>query len=138
MTPLWQFLGLLAVHWVGDFFLQSHWMSVNKSKRFDALAMHVVVYTVTLAVGTALIFGVSARAGLFVVLNGILHLATDAITSRWSSRLWGQAFRPDRDGETVPFYPPRTGPIHNFFVVIGVDQYIHQFTLAATMWWLLT
>ncbi len=136
LSPLWAFVGLLAVHWVGDFFFQTHWMSVNKSSRNDALAMHVGIYTVTLFCGAGLIFGFKPDFAIakFVLLNGVLHFATDYMTSRWTSRLWSDAFRPRT---STPCYPPRDGPIHNFFVVIGVDQFIHQFTLAATMWWLL-
>lgn len=71
------------------------------------------------------------------MLNGALHFATDYMTSRWTSRLWGEAFKLVCSACGCPNYPPLDKPIHNFFVVIGVDQYIHQFTLAATMRWLL-
>lgn len=134
-APLWAFVALLAVHWIGDFFLQSHWMSVNKSKRNDALALHVGVYSSVLLLASAVIFGPSAAVVFFGLLNAALHFATDYLTSRWSSRLWGEAFNAPHG---LTHYPPKDKPIHNFFVVIGIDQYIHQFTLAATMWWLLT
>jgi len=119
--PLWQFVAVLAIHWLGDFFLQSHWMASNKSTRNDALSGHVAVYTAALFVGTSLIF--ASRPIVcwlaFVALNGALHFVTDFFTSRWSSSLW------------------KKQRIHDFFVVIGLDQFIHHFTLAATMWWLL-
>lgn len=133
-NPIWQFAALLAVHWFGDFYLQSHWMSVNKSKRFDALAMHVGVYTAVLLLGAFLIFGWHAAVLAFVALNGGMHFATDFVTSRITSRLWREAFDA-YGGGTV--YPPRSAPMHDFFVVVGVDQYLHQLALAATMWWLL-
>lgn len=137
-SPLWAFVVLLAVHWLGDFFLQSHWMSINKSKRLDALSLHVGIYTVVLFFGAGLIFGPQPGLAIvkFAALNGALHFATDYLTSRWSSRLWGQAF-PWNGLAPVVSYPPQHKPIHNFFVVIGVDQFIHQITLAATMAWLL-
>ena|SRR5215467_3687201 len=111
-------IALLAVHWLADFVLQSHWMSVNKSKRLDALALHVITYTATLSVGSALIFGVQDLGLLlvFIGVNGILHFATDYVTSRITSRLWQQ----QRE--------------HLFFVVVGFDQLIHQVTLIATQW----
>ncbi len=127
MTQLWSFVGLLAIHWVGDFFLQSHWMSLNKSKRNDVLAMHVGVYTATLFAGSGLIFVLlggfryySYEVPAFALINGILHFGTDYVTSRITSYLW------------------RKERIHDFFVMIGVDQFIHQVTLAVTMWWILT
>ncbi len=121
LSPLWAFVALLAVHWLGDFLLQSHWMSINKSKRMDALGMHVGIYMCILFPGTFIIFGLQYGLAIvtFVWVNGALHFATDFVTSRITAALW------------------KRERIHDFFVVIGVDQFIHQFTLAATMWWLL-
>ena len=121
LPPPLQLIGLLAVHWLGDFVLQSHWMSVNKSKRLDALAIHVAAYTTTLLVGSALLFGVHeiGSLALFVGVNGTLHFATDFVTSRITSRLWHQ----QRE--------------HLFFVVVGFDQLIHQVTLVTTVWLIL-
>jgi hypothetical protein len=118
LPQLWQFVALLSFHWIADFVLQSQWMSLNKSKRIDALAIHVAIYTAVLLVGSALIFGVRHIAPLllFVGVNGSLHFATDFVTSRVTSLLWQQ----QRE--------------HDFFVMIGFDQLIHQVTLAATMW----
>jgi Protein of unknown function (DUF3307) len=120
VLPQWQFVALLAVHWLADFVLQSGWMSVNKSKRIDALALHVATYTGALLVGSGLILGVRQIVPLlvFVGVNGFLHLATDFVTSRITSRLWQQ----QRE--------------HDFFVVVGFDQLIHQVTLAATLWFI--
>src|SRR5215468_9749457 len=116
----WQFVALLFVHWVGDFVLQSHWMSVNKSKRVDALLLHAATYTGVLLVGTGLILGVHKIASLllFVGVNGLLHLATDFVTSRITSGLWQQKRE------------------HDFFVLVGLDQLIHQVTLATTLWFI--
>lgn len=121
MTPLWQFVLLLTVHWVADFILQTHWQASNKSKRWDALLRHVGSYTAVLLLATPLIIHpIAIGAWLaFVGINGAAHLVTDYFTSRWSSRLYAKQ------------------DWHNFFVVIGFDQLIHQVTLAATMVWLL-
>jgi len=118
MALQWQFVALLFVHWVADFVLQSHWMSVNKSKRVDALLLHAATYTGVLLVGAGLILGVHKIASLllFVGVNGLLHLATDFVTSRITSGLWQQKRE------------------HDFFVLVGLDQLIHQVTLATTLW----
>ena len=115
-----QFVALLVVHWFADFVLQTHWQATNKSKNWNALARHVGVYTAVLAVATPFIFadGVWLRWVLFAGVNGALHFATDAVTSRVNARLYAK------------------GDIHNFFVGVGFDQLIHQCTLAATMVWL--
>lgn len=112
---LWQFISILAVHWFGDFFLQSHWMGINKSKRFDALVAHVSIYTATLMLGGWAVLGSAQWVLHWAVLNGVLHLCTDFITSRITSRLY------------------KAEQYHYFFVVIGLDQLIHQVTLAATL-----
>lgn len=110
---------LLAVHWVADFVLQTHWQASNKSKNNVALARHVLVYTACLAAGALPLLAWPDR-GIqwlaFVAANGALHFATDYGTSRWSSRLWSKQ------------------DWHNFFVVIGLDQLIHQVTIGVTMW----
>ena len=118
MRSLWQFLALLAVHWVADFVLQTHWQAQNKSKNNEALVRHVGVYTGMLALAVPFIFWPVVTFGpfLFVVFNGVLHLGTDYVTSRLSSRLYAKQ------------------DWHNFFVVIGFDQLIHQATLAWLMW----
>lgn len=120
LPQLAQLVALLAVHWVADFVLQSRWMAINKGKRIDALAIHVASYTLALLLGSALIFGVRPIAPLllFVGANGLLHLGTDFVTSRITSKLWQQ----ERE--------------HDFFVVVGFDQLIHQVTLAATLWFI--
>lgn len=112
-----QFLALLATHWIADFVLQTHWQASNKSKRGDALALHVLTYSAVLLVGSIAIFGtdLAGKAIAFTALNGALHFITDYFTSRASSR----------------FYAKQDW--HNFFVVIGFDQLIHQITLAGTM-----
>lgn len=114
---IWQFLGLLATHWFADFVCQTHWQASNKSKDNRALASHVLTYTGILAIAA---FAIWPQGGwqwfAFVFGNGALHFATDYCTSRISSRLYAKQ------------------DWHNFFVVIGFDQLIHQATLAVTLW----
>lgn len=98
----------LVVHFVADFILQSNWMAQNKSKRWDALALHCLVYAVCW-----LWLGVT-----FAAVTGVLHFLTDAVTSRINSRLWAEK------------------RVHGFFVGIGADQVVHYATLAATGYWL--
>lgn len=118
---LWQFLVLLTVHWIADFVLQTSWQAENKSKRLDALAWHVGVYTGVLAVAAIVLFGIEGAP--FAAVNGSLHFTTDYFTSRLNSRLYAKAYPTQR--------------WHNFFVSVGFDQLIHQITLGTTMWLLL-
>ena len=115
-----QFIWLLAVHWFADFVLQTHWQAQNKSKNLNALARHVGVYSAALLIAIPWIFPGDLRDHVsrwlaFTVLNGILHFGTDFLTSRASAIF------------------SKNGDWHNFFVVVGFDQLIHQLTLAGTM-----
>lgn len=155
---MWQFMALLVVHWVADFVCQTHWQASNKSKNNFALLRHIITYTLILWWMAILIFGfglfaVSFRTlTAFVLVNGMLHFATDWFTSRWSSRHFGRAFQdayrcasyahtyghePSRDEMRRLDVDPNANHWHNFFVVIGFDQLIHQVTLAATLYFII-
>lgn len=108
---------LLAVHWLADFVLQSDWMAQNKSKRLDALAYHVFVYTAALAVAAQLVMPAHA-AIWYPLVNGALHFVTDIVTSRITAALYARNQR------------------HWFFVVIGFDQLLHAAALLLTYQWL--
>lgn len=96
-------LTLLTIHFIADFVFQSDWMATNKSKRWDALAVHVLIYAVCF-----LDFGLA-----FVTLTFVCHFIQDALTSRLTSWVY-----------------PRSR--HYFFVAIGADQLLHAWTLAWT------
>jgi hypothetical protein len=107
---------VLAAHYVGDFTLQTRWMARNKSEDFLALGSHAATYTATLVVllgGFATYFGLMTGWEVvgYGLLNGAVHMAVDALTSRVSSH----AHRVDDD------------PM--FWNVIGFDQFIHATTL---------
>lgn len=138
----WQYLIILVTHYVADFLLQTHWQASNKSKNNVALVEHVAVYTVVLAAVTAVLFGLTAMWFVFFWFNGVLHFCTDYLTSRWSSRYFKMAID-DMDTmrrSTKVYGDPNFFEVnpakhwHNFFVVIGFDQLIHQATLAITLW----
>lgn len=99
---------ILFIHWVADFVCQSDWMAKNKSSSNVALSLHISTYTLIFTVLT----GFSIK---YSVINGLAHLGIDYVTSRLSSRQWQQ------------------GKVHNFFVIVGLDQMLHVMTLVYTM-----
>lgn len=127
------FLTIMAAHWVSDFVLQTHWMATNKSHDWRAMLSHVAVYTgsmMFLVVCVGFMLAPSVANGmhnavilalspimyvLWILLNGLLHLVTDTITSRFTARLWAKA------------------DYHNFFVMVGFDQLIHYTCLFVTL-----
>lgn len=104
---------LLVAHFVGDFICQTDWMALNKSKRWDALALHVGVYTVVIGItawvavnwtglGVGIVDIRTWKAGYVAIgstyyvptvatwlgVNAAAHFVQDAITSRINARLW--------------------------------------------------
>jgi len=127
-------LQIVFAHWVSDFVLQSHWMATNKSKNWRALLAHVATYTASMTVLmfimallladtvikfnmiNGIILAMTPTAYMaWILLNGMLHLITDAVTSRITYKLWGRS------------------KMHDFFVVVGFDQMIHYTCLFVTL-----
>ena len=110
-----QIVGVILLHFIFDFVLQSHWMASNKSKNNTALFCHVSVYTIGLCL-IGMMFGEDNLIGVYWVLgNAALHFATDYTTSRITSKLFAKDW-------------------HNFFVVVGIDQVLHYVTIFSTLW----
>jgi hypothetical protein len=128
------FAWLLTAHFVGDFLLQSDWTAGNKSRRWDALALHGALYSACF-----LPWGIA-----FAVATFALHFAQDAVTSRVTSKLWffrmepgiwsqAEYTVPKHGRELVNPWTPIVGPRrHWFFVAIGADQLLHFWLLYAT------
>lgn len=123
--PINLVLWILFWHWIADFVCQTDYMAKNKSKIWKVLFEHVCTYSMVLCLGLTLVYrgkwGIgfsSFSMAYFYCANFIGHFCTDAITSRITSRLLA------------------AGKHHWFFVVIGIDQFIHYTTLILTASWL--
>ena len=114
---------IFFIHWLGDFVFQTDEMSKKKSSSNRWLTRHIISYGNTflagsiplLVYGTYLGINVGYSVLFYIIINMILHWITDYITSRMTKRLYEK------------------GDIHNFFVVIGFDQFIHIVTLMVTL-----
>ena len=123
------FILIIIGHFIGDFFFQSHKMSINKSKNIDYLIQHGCIYTLTLIYTFCIIYiallimYTSSVASpiilllgiLWAITNGALHTLQDYITSKMNTWLWEHKC------------------IHWFFTNIGLDQLIHMITLIITL-----
>jgi len=110
---------IFVIHWASDFLCQTHEMSLKKSKSILWLSYHVIVYTLMTTFLWSIFFGNMMVNPLITILlifgiTFITHWITDYFTSKWTSRLWEEK------------------QVHNFFVVIGLDQLIHATTLLIT------
>lgn len=99
---------ILFAHWVADFLFQTETMALNKSKSMKWLTVHVLTYTIVL-LGFSLLLLNWQSALLFAGLNGALHWITDFFTSKL----------------TTVYHNNR----RVFFLIIGLDQFIHTATL---------
>lgn len=110
---------IFLFHWVSDFVCQTHEMSLKKSKSILWLSYHVVVYTAVTTLLWSIFFGGMIENFSVIVpsifgITFVTHWITDYFTSKWTSRLWQEK------------------KVHEFFVVIGLDQLIHATTLLIT------
>lgn len=121
MISFYTLVSFCFIHWIVDFYFQTPYMSMNKSKSNAALAMHVMVYAIGLTAMMILnenYFISSVAIIHWIVLNTIAHFFTDYVTSRATSALYEKK------------------NYHDFFIVIGIDQFIHAVTLFGTFIWL--
>ena len=103
---------LLGLHVIADFVLQNPWMAENKSKNDKALFLHCLVYTLTFL---PLVFLFNPMdVFVFLGVTMLLHWMVDFETSRVTARLWKEK------------------RVHDFFVVIGFDQFLHTLILTST------
>lgn len=117
---IWIILFIMFTHWVADFVLQSQEMSAYKSSSIYWLSTHASSYAVSMMF-MWVIFTLFSHYGyingpelpgiwlffqvLFLIF--ISHGLIDCITSRITKKLWNK------------------NKLHNFFVVIGFDQWLH-------------
>ena len=118
----YQIMSIIVLHFIADFVYQTQWMAVNKSHNNWALSSHVITYSSVLAMGGCIIwykepFDLNLIIA-WVSANGLLHFATDYVTSRINARLWKLENK------------------HWFFTMIGFDQVIHYACLFFTSSWL--
>ena len=118
---------LMLVHFIADFCFQNDWMAQGKSKTFVPLMTHCLVYGLTFLV----FFNIHFACFLIVT-----HYIVDYITSRITAPMFKEwyayqktdvAAGPVKVMEAVLGHKPPS--LHNFFVVIGFDQWLHLVTI---------
>ncbi len=111
---------VLFAHFVADFIFQKDEDAKNKSKSFMHLLNHILDYdfafTIVLSLGILLLGKFSLMPIIYyTLLNSAIHLVVDYFTSKASAHYWSKQ------------------EAHNFFVVIGFDQFLHAVTLVVTL-----
>ena len=124
MTPtviIGYVLFLMITHFYSDFVFQSHWMASNKSSNNVALTLHVSIYSAFFFLASFLVLPhlTLYQSIEFTGITFITHFITDHITSIITNKLWEKK------------------DMHNFFVVIGLDQLIHHVTLIISFFYVI-
>ena len=75
----------------------------------------------------------------FCGITFIFHTLTDFLTSKLNTKLWNKVEQNkelldnDNEGYNVEYFKEKIGKsIHNFFVSIGFDQYLHYIQIFLT------
>ena len=105
---------LMMVHWLADFALQSPDQANNKWHSAEALGRHVFTYSICMSVVLLYLFSgeFPIRTTLFgCALLAVSHYLIDFVTSKITHKLYEDS------------------RYHDFFVVIGFDQFLHMLTI---------
>lgn len=119
-----EIFGIIMIHWIADFVLQTDKQAKGKSKNWSDLLGHTLTYSSVWVFASCILFGLNNKtlttfdyvylSLLFGVITFVCHTITDYFTSRLNSKLWTK------------------GDVHNFFVSVGFDQVLHYIQLFLT------
>ena len=123
MIPTTILLLYLLFHWYADFVCQTDKQAKNKSTSIKWLLKHTSIYGLIITIFTYILYLNNSFGAqywylplLFGLIQFVTHTLVDYITSRINSSLW------------------KNGQVHNFFVMIGFDQFIHYVILFGSLW----
>lgn len=119
-------LAIVVAHFFADFVAQSGYMATKKSSSFTVLCQHALMYGAVFS-SVYILFRTLVGMGLgesyfpsalnvvnWLVVNTLIHLCVDYVTSKRNSKLYNLEDK------------------HDFFVGVGLDQLIHYVTLILT------
>lgn len=116
-----EILGLVLVHWMADYCLQTEAEGLGKSKSFKLLISHTWTYSLTMFSYIVWLYVFSVvKINIvfwFFPITFVLHTATDFCTSRLTSYY---------------FKKSKMYGFPGFWTTIGFDQVLHLFQLFIT------
>ncbi len=116
-----EILSILLIHWFADFVLQTDKQAKGKSKNWNDLLNHTGTYSLVWFIPIFVMiyfYHYNSYLWVFPIITFACHTITDYFTSRLNSKLWAE------------------GKVHNFFVSVGFDQWLHYAQLFTTYWFL--
>jgi len=125
-------IAVFFLHFVADFVCQPYSLKIAKTKRVDALFLHVSIYFFIMVFGLVFLVGVR-EAFYYALINSLAHYIVDAVMGAIiTSRSSNLKLDPDPRKpmfERVNLYFP--------IMFLGFDQLLHQACLMATIFLLL-
>ena len=122
MIPIIIIILYLLVHWVADFITQTDKQAKNKSTSIKWLLKHTLTYGLIITLFTYILYLFNYFGAqywylplIFGLIQFVTHTLVDYITSKVNSSLW------------------KNSQVHNFFVMIGFDQFIHYVILFSSL-----
>ena len=140
-------LVILFYHWFADAVMQTNEMATNKSKSWEALLLHTVLYSY-LWIIPGIVYAlfnigdyVQFTITYFVLITFVCHTITDYFTSRINKKLLPEretlSFLLNKEAGEEKFISfPKGENYHNFFVMVLLDQFLHFAQLFLTFYFL--
>jgi len=118
MERLLEYCGLIVLHFIGDFILQSDKDAKCKRTSFKCLIHHTGTYVIPFIIAGMCLESIYPPdiVIVFVFITFLAHTITDYFTSKLNGRLY------------------QSGNMHNFFIGIGFDQVLHYIQLFVTFY----
>lgn len=139
-----EIFGILTIHYIGDFVLQTEGQAKGKSKNWSDLLAHTITYSIFVFFTIGILYGYAFERGesnfwfclYFSLITFVAHTITDYFTSRLNNKLAPKEeviMLKFNSEETLPFSRfPKGRSYHNLFVSIGFDQLLHYIQLFLT------
>ena len=132
-------INILFIHFIADFVLQTDKQAKGKSNNIKDLLSHTIVYSLCyfiiplfmylkdfkpydgeLSKEDYLFYNIYVpKLLIFILITFICHTITDYFTSRLNKKLWDKK------------------EVHNFFISVGFDQFLHHLQLILTYYFLI-
>lgn len=123
---------ILLAHLVGDYLLQSHYMAVEKTKRWFPAILHGVVYTLSFLLITQSIPALLVIAGTHAIIDRY-RLAKHVV---WVKNFIApKGYNTSWEDSKATGYPSSTPPWMATWLMIIADNSLHiLINVAAIMW----
>jgi len=126
-------LGILLAHLVGDYLIQSHWMAVEKTKRWWPAIVHATTYGLPFLLITQSPAAMAVIVGTHAVIDRY-RLARHVVWAK--NQLAPAGHRPMWADSSATGYPSSTPPWLAVWLLIIADNTLHLLINAGAVIWL--